>query len=374
MRKGKINMTDVQILDIFYNKIVPEAQKGKIDCYFAVNMAFNLVIDNVEVSKCIELPYDDILIPTLKITNKKIFDGMLIEYVKKAIKFYNPLDFSFLNDMSEIDNKNLNKVKDEYLIKYIISNLFANASFSDFDYPIEFLRFRLAMFDNRIFNYDGELELGYIDSIGARIYVTEEVSPIKSETPYRIRSYLQFDDGYKLYLPEIYAGNSGDKYKLYGIQKTIKSNKIEEESYLKQIRRGFIAKINGAPEHYFLTVMLFLSLCSDKEIEVIPFLVERWNAKTITIYNKSKNDPNFSLLDMEKGQSRIQNNITNILVRYFEKLGSISKGINIHSLPFESDSNFYINIEQDFESRSIAFNEIFELVSEYKNKRNNLGR
>lgn len=367
-------MTDVQILDIFYKKIVPEAQKGKVDCYFTINIAFNLIIDNIEISKCIELPYDDILIPTLKITNKKRFDDMLIAYVKKAINFYNPSDFSFLNDMSEIDNKNLNEVKEEYLIKYIISNLFANASFSDFNYPTEFLRFRLAMFDNRVLNYDEELELGYINSIGARMYVIEEISPIKSETPYRIRSYLQFDDGYKLSLPEIYAGNSGDTYKLYGIQKTIKNDKIEEEPYLKQIRRGFIAKINGAPEHYFLAVMLFLSLCSDKEIEIIPFLVERWNAKTMSMYNKSKNKPDFSLSDMEKEQSRIQNNITNILFRYFEKLGSMSEGINFHSLPFESDSNFYISMGQDFESRSIAFNEIFGLVSEYKNKKNNLGR
>ncbi|MCI8778331.1 MAG: hypothetical protein HFI87_04220 [Bacilli bacterium] len=367
-------MTDAQILDIFYKKIVHEAQKGKVDCYFTINIAFNLIIDNIEISKCIELPYDDILIPTLKITNKKRFDDMLIAYVKKAINFYDPSDFSFLNDMVAIDDKNFNQVKAEYLIKYIISNLFANASFSDFNYPIEFLRLRLAMFDNRILNYDGELELGYIDSIGARIYVTEQVSPIKSETPYSIRSYLQFDDGYKLFLPDIYAGNSGDKYKLYGIQKTAKSNKIEEEPYLKQIRRGFIAKINGAPEHYFLTVMLFLSLCSDKEIEIIPFLVERWNAKTISIYNKSKNNSALSLLDIKKDQNRIQNNITNILILYFEKLEKVSKGINFHSLPFELDSSLYISIEQDFESRSIAFNEIFGLVSEYKNKKNNLGK
>ena len=81
-----------------------------------------------------------------------------------------------------------------------------------------------------------------------------------------------------------------------------------------------------------------------------------------------------SLLDIKKDQNRIQNNITNILIRYFEKLESVSKGINFHSLPFELDSSFYINIEQDFESRSIAFNEIFGLVSEYKNKKNNLGK
>lgn len=367
-------MTDVQILNIFYEKLLLEAQKGKIDCYFTVNMAFNLIVDNKEISKCVGLPYDEILIPTLKITNKKLFDNMLIEYVRKAIKFYNPSDFYFLKDINTKEIENLDKLKEEYLIKYIISTLFANASFSDFDYPIEFLHSRLEMFDNRIINYEGELDLGYIDSIGARIYVKEEVSPIKSETPYRIKSYLQFDDGYKLLLPEIYAGNSNNKYKLYGIQKTIKSNKAEEEPYLKKIRRGFIAKINGAPEHYFLTVMLFLSLCSDKEIEIIPFLVERWNAKIIAVYNKIEKDPNFPLVDIKKGHDRIQHNITNTFIRYFEKLENISDGIDFYSLPFELDNKLHISVKQDFVSRSVAFNEIFKLASEYKNKKNNLGR
>lgn len=133
-------MFDTQILDVFYTKIVPEAQRGKIDCYFTVNIAFNLVIDNQEISKCVELPYKGIAIPTLKVTNKQLFDDMLIKYVKKAREFYNPSDFSFLNDINTSINENIDSVKQEYLIKYIISMLFANASYSDFDFPIEFLR------------------------------------------------------------------------------------------------------------------------------------------------------------------------------------------------------------------------------------------
>lgn len=362
-------MNDAQILDIFYTKIVPEAQKGKIDCYFMMNIAFNLVIDNKEVSQCLELPYDGILIPTLKITNKKLFDSLLIEYVKKAIENYDPLDFSFLSDLDATYIENLDKVKEYYLIKYIICTLFANATFSDFDCPIKFLQSRLAMFDNKILNYDGELDLGYIDSIGARIYVMEEISPIKSETPYRIKSYLQFDDGYKLLLPEIYAGNSGEKYQLYGVQRTAKNDGIDERSYLKQIRKGFIAKINGAPEHYFLAVMLFLSLCSDKEIEVVPFLVQRWNAKRIAIYDKIKRNPSLSFDDKEEEQDKIQNNVTNILIQYFKKLKDTSIGMDFSMVPFELDNNLHINIKEDFESRSIAFNELFRLVSEYKSKK-----
>lgn len=62
-------------------------------------MPFNLTIESKEISKCKELPYEGLLIPTLKITNKKEFDKKLVEYVKKAQYFYNQADFDFLNDL-----------------------------------------------------------------------------------------------------------------------------------------------------------------------------------------------------------------------------------------------------------------------------------
>lgn len=133
-----------------------------------------------------------------------------------------------------------------------------------------------------------------------------------------------------------------------------------------------MSKINGAPEHYFLAVMLFLSLCSDKKIEVVSFLVERWNAKKVTMYNKIKNNRDYSLLELEAEQIRIQNNITDILIRYFTKLEDASKGIDFTVIPFELSNNLNIKINSDFESKSPAFNELFKLVSDYKYKK--LGR
>lgn len=366
-------MLNREILDVFYTKVVPEAQKGKIDCYFMVNTAFNLVINNEEISKCDDLPYDGLLIPTLKITNKELFDDMLVEYVKKARNFYDSSDFSFLNDISVSDNEDLVSLKEEYLTKYIICLLFANASVSDFDNPIEFLRSRIAMFDNKILNHDGELNLGYVDSIGASVYLEEEVSPIQSETPYRIKGYLKFDDDYKLLLPEIYVGDSGNKYQLYGIQKNKNSSSdVDEKSYLKQIRNGFIAKVNGAPEHYFLAVMIFLSLCSDKEIELIPLLIERWNAKAIAMTDKAKKNPNVSLSNLENEQERIQNIRTDIFIRYFTKLSDSCNGLDFSAFPFETDAGMYVNVKPNFESRCIAFNEIFNLVGKFKYQKNNI--
>ncbi len=365
---------DQRILDVFYTQLVPEAKTGKVNCYFIINMAFDLIIDNKEITKCNNLPYNGILIPTLKVTNKELFDEKLVEYVNKAFEIYNPSDFAFLDDLNATEIENLTDIKEEYLIKYIITMLFANASYSDFNYPIEFLNSRISMFENKILNHEGEIELGYLESIGARIYIEEEVSPIRAETPYRIKSYLRFDDGHQLLLPEIYAGCSDEKHHLYGIQKTTKNSETDEHAYLKQIRKGFIAKINGAPEHYFLTVMLFLSLCNDKEIEVVPFLVERWNAKRIAIYNKRKNSGTFSLMEKEKEQESIQTNITDIFIRYFKKLEDVSTGMDFYLVPFELDNNLHIKLAKDFESRSQVFNELFNLANNYKEERNNIRR
>lgn len=361
-------MTDKQILDIFYSQIVKEAQNGKIDCYFTLNIAFDLIINNQKISKCENIPYEGIIIPNLKISNQELFDKLLIQYVKKAIENYSAKDFSFLEDLDLEKLENKEELKKIYLIKYIISTLLANASYTDFNNPIKFLEERINMFDHKIVNDNNEIELGYISSIKARLFFQEEVSSIKSETPYRINSYLLFDDGYKLILPEIYAGNTGTKYILYGIQKTFKNSNLDEREYLKQIRKGFVSKINGAPEHYFIATMLFLSLCSDKEIEVVPFLVERWNAKKIAINNITKNNSTISLEQKEEEQELIQNNITNILIRYFTKLEDASNGINFTSIPFETDDRLCIHIANDFQSKSIAFNEIYELTQNLKNR------
>lgn len=362
-------MTDEQILDIFYTKVIPEAQRGKIDCYFKINMPFNLTIENKEISKCKDLPYEGLFIPTLKITNKKEFDKKLVEYLKKAQTFYNQSDFAFLNDLDrELPEEAASSKKEEYQIKYIICSLFANASFSDFEFPINFLNSRLEMFDNKIIASEEEVDLGYLESIGGRLFIKEDISPIKSETPYRITSHLQFDDGYDLILPEIYAGKTNSQYQLYGIQKTTKNSEIDEKPYLKQIRKGFISKINGAPEHYFLAVMLFLSLCSDKEIEAITFLVERWNAKRIAMTNKASKYLNYSIEDLEKEQDKIQTNITDIFIRYFTKLEDVSTGLDFSVIPLDIDASLHISIKDNFESRSTVFNELFELSKKYKSQ------
>jgi len=361
--ESEVSMLDKRILDIFYNQIVKEAQNGRVDCYFMMNICFNLIIENEQKTFCNNLDYEGLLIPNLRISNQQIFDNLLITYVKQAMELYDKSEFAFLEDLKYMNLEGyINSLKENYLIKYIICSLFANLSYYDFENPIEFLQTRIEMFDNRILNDDLPVDLGYLETIGARLYVIEEKSPIKSETPYRLRGYLEYEDGYKLLLPEVYIGTTQDKYILYGLQKTTKRSEIDETNYIKQIRKGMISKINGAPEHYFLMIMVLLSLCQDKSIEVIPFLVERWNAKRISLYNKK----DISKEEIEVYQESIQNNITNVFMRYFTKLEDVSTGLDFLSVPFEIDDRLHISMDDDFISRAPVFNEIYNKVLEYK--------
>lgn len=357
------SILDKKIIDLFYNQIVKEAQSGRVDCFFMMNICFNLKLSNELVTKCNNLECDGILIPTLQISNKDVFDDLLITYVKKAMEQYDKKEFLFLEDLNYMNlSGNINLIKENYLIKYIICSLLANLSYYDFENPTQFLQARIEMFDNKVLNEDSIVFLGNLETIGAKLYVIEEKSPIKSETPYRLRGYLEYDDGYKLLLPEVYVGKTQDKYQVYGIQKTTKQSDIDEYSYIKQIRKGLISKINGAPEHYFLMIMVLLSFCQDKPIEVIPFLIERWNAKKISLYNKKI----MSKEEMEVYQDNIQNNITNVFIRNFTKLEDVSNGLNFSSIPFDIDDRLHIVMDKDFSSRAPVFNEIYNKVLEYK--------
>lgn len=358
-------MNASEILDIFYNKFIKEAANGKVDCYFTTNIIFNLIVENEEVTKRNSSSYEGVLIPTLKITNKRLFDELLVKYVENAIEYYDESDFFFLNDIEQEQIEN----KEEYLIKYIISTLLANASISDFANPIQFLEERIEMFHNRLLEDDECLDFGYLESIDATLKVIEEKSPITTETPYRLKGELTFSNGHILTLPYVYAAKSNNTYKLYAIQNNKESKNKEESEYLKKIRKGLVAKIKGSPEHYFLSMMIFISICQDAEIELVPFLIERWNAKKISLLDKARRNPNLKKEDLEEMQNKLQTNITDIFIRYITKLQEVTDGIDLVSIPFEIDSNLHIKIDKETKSSAKLFEEILQKYREYnKNK------
>lgn len=349
------------ILDLFYNEIIIEAQLGRIDAFFMMNLIFEVSINNKQITKTSTV-YKDVIIPTLKINNKELFDRLLIEYVNKSINIYNPKNFSFLNDViyteGEEDPKTL---RPKYLIKYIICTLFANASYIDFEDPIKFLQNRISMLEQNILPTQDTINLGYFDSIGASIYIKEEISPIKAETPRRITGYVEYDDGYQLILPEIYMGKTNDKYLIYGIQKTTPKSNIDEKQYIKQIRKGLNSRLYAIPEHYFLAYIISLVLSNDKPIEIVPFLIERWNAKSIALSRDTKHTEE----EKEQYKESMQNKITNDFLRVYLKLMEVTPEINIISYPFEIDDHFHISMLEQPNSKASVMNEFYSRYTDY---------
>ena len=86
--------------------------------------------------------------------------------------------------------------------------------------------------------------------------------------------------------------------------------------------------------------------------------------------NKVSKYTNYSMEDLEKEQDKIQTNITDIFIRYFTKLEDVSTGFDFSVIPLDFDASLHISIKDNFESRSVAFNELFELSRKYKLQRN----
>ena len=340
------------IINAFYEEIVPEASKGKIDAWFKKNLLFSTTVEGKKVTHVNEDDYPELCVTCLNIENKKEFDRLLCEYVDMAINFYN--DGSLERKLEDAPKED----HDRYLYKYIISSLFSNASDFDFLNPISFLNHRIEMFKNRILNEKREI---YLSTIGATLSFSEEKAPIEAETPYSIAGELTFDDGYKLPLPNVYAGVSNDKMFIYGVLS--KSDQYIDKEYLKKIRKGFTSRINGAPEHYFISDMLSLSLSNGMETVIVPFLPQRWNAKRSFILNRKQGEEREAAIEK---QELIQINLTNVLARYYSKLEGISDSLNYTSFPFEEDDKIHLRLDPNEVSKCPVFNELVEY-----NKNNN---
>lgn len=129
-----MKLNSEKILDIFYDNIIYEAQKGRINCLTYYNMVFSTNI--LEENKNYECLIDDdnLLIPTLIIKNKQLFDELLIEYVDKAMNFYDIDNF----DNEILDYKAYDVTDKICQEKVIMTLLFANATYEDFNDPIIF--------------------------------------------------------------------------------------------------------------------------------------------------------------------------------------------------------------------------------------------
>ncbi len=333
------------ILDIFYNHVIKEAQTGRVNCLSYFNILFNTEIQGEVITTANYR--DDLYVPTLIIRNKALFDEYLVYYVKCALEFYDDNNF----DEDILDNKVYDEIDKICKEKVILTLLWSNATSDDFRDPISFLQRRIAFIKNTQENIE---DIGYCDILSSNISIQIKKDKIFNETPFLLNVSLTNGD-YKYELPQVKFGLCDNKLYIYAIQ----NKGMEMNSYTKKMKRllykldenfdrtqdnyelygeGNLADITKS----FLLVaniaVFYLKRYNIDEIVIPSILIERWNAKVIASNLRLKFD--------EQKQNEIQNNITQKLIRTFLRLKYHHETLEITSYPMEFDNCLHLSLHE----------------------------
>lgn len=370
----------MDILDIFYNYIVEEASNGRVNCFVYYNILFETYIEETDTRITSIVPYEHTLVPTLYIRNKRLFDELLQQYVDLCLEFYDEHNFD-----EEIINKEEFNSYGICKEKVIMTLLWSNATYDDFQNPIDFLRKRIAFLESNIGEISHEFEFSPI--LNGSISLEIQKDKIYNETPYQmiIKSINPNDEVYTF--PKIKFGIDNDTIYIYAIQnkeepmigytkrinralykvgegfdKTEDNFELYDSGNLSDISPSFLVSLNMA-------ISYFQSLEFQK-IVVPSILISRWNAKKVGLnyLEQNKKITPLTFQNRLEEQDRIQHNLTEKLLRTFLRLKHHYDCININSLPFEVDSSLHLSINGDYISNNTLLNETAKLVQVNKNR------
>ena len=366
----------MDILDIFYNYVIKEAMNGSINCFIRYCIAFNTYIfeDNEKYISNINIP--NVIIPTLTIKNKQRFNELLIRYVNLCLNFYD--NNNYLQEVIVKEDFDQTRNSKE---KLIMSLLWSNATYDDFEHPEEYLLRRIAFLENyteKKVSFNSEI-------LNGNVSVKVVKDNIHNETPFKLVSSIE-NEGDIYYLPEVKFGICDDTVYFYAIQKkdngvtnynkkinrllykvgegfdSLEDNySIYEEGNLKDISAPFLVALN-------IAINYFNSLGYDK-FNASSILISRWNAKKIIVHLKNKAN---LLKDGEESklleeQDIIQKNITDKFLRTFLRLSHHYPSIEVTSYPFDTDSYLHLNISGKLISNNTLLNDLGSKINNGNN-------
>jgi len=334
-----------------FNEIMNEALTGRINCFFYFNMLFNTKIPELNIDKKVE---SDKFIPTLIIKNITTFNTLLTKYVEKCLEFYK--NDKYLTEI--VDNRTK--------IKLIMTLLWSNATIEDFNNPENYLSKRLSFLENDL-NYlikENKISIPILNSI---LRINVKKSLIVNETPYYIELILQNEENNEEYhLPNTYLGLDSERCYIYAMQ--TKKQK-EENKHSKKINR-LLYKINDnmndedlkdVTMSFVLAANMILAILKNNDInniQVVPILITRWNAKAST----------YDSLEKENEHNLLQANITDKFLRTFQRLVFHHSSINIESYPYELDTNMHLSINGENICNNSLLEETFNVFNKTKTK------
>jgi len=358
-----------RVLDIFYNQIIKEATKGRINCYLYFNMPFSTFIGETnELYKCEFKNSNELLIPTLMIKDKNLFNKLLIEYTNLALEFYN--DYNYPEEILNYKMYESDKICKE---KVILATLWSNATVEDFVNPIGFLEKRISFLKNNLTN----IEAGYSETLKGNIAIKFTKDNLLNETPYQMEITLTNEINEIYFFPKIKLGIDKNKAYIYAIQ----NKEQDKTNYVKKVNRN-LYKINenfqddyeednlkDVTPSFVVATNICLSYLKQLDVEevLVPnILIERWNAKSMAIMIKSK----LKKLTLKETKEELdkQNNIwTNInekLIRTFKRLNYHHESIKILSEPFLVDSFLHVEIDDYIKCNNPLLEETFNVFEE----------
>lgn len=375
------DMMSEEILDIFYNYIVREASTGRVSCFLDYSVLFNTyIVDAYEKHTCdVEIPHT--LIPTLIIKNRERFNELLIRYVELCLSFYN--EDNYLTEILDREEYDEHRTCPE---KLIMTLLWSNATYEDFENPEEYLKKRIAFLESSV--RETSLETDYSEFLSGKINLNIMKDNIHNETPYKMVIEMENDEGEKYTFPEVKFGIYNDQVYFYAIQNNSDNNSsyakkinrllfkvgegfdassdnydIYNEGNLKDISASFLVALNIA--------INYLNSLGYQKLSASSILITRWNAKKVILdAKKSRNMINEKeeqeLLDK---QEIIQKNLTEKFLRTFLRLVHHYSNLEVSAYPFDIDSNLHLDITGELISNNTLLNETARLV---KNDNKNL--
>lgn len=373
-------------INVFYDEIINEASTGRVDCFFMMNLLFSTYLK--EENKTIEGKKDDdgrYLIPTLVIKNKEIFNKLLTEYLALAktkydlTKYYETLEFDDIENPEHIINK------------LILTTLWANATYDDFNWSEEFLRKQILFLkDNTFSEYNEPTIIGYSEMLGGYLEIENIPEPILNETPTSLKiSLIEPKTNERYTFPLVRYGIKDDKCYIYAVQKNKKFDvdnnfKKKVNRRLFKIGENFDTK-NDTYENYkegnlkdvsasfVVASNIVLGLLSSKGINdiVVPsILIERWNAKekNIVLRSKKEEKPKEYIETNKDEHNGIQSNLTEKLLRTFLRIVSHNNTFEVIAYPFDIDSSLHIRTCSELDCNNSLLNETF-LIGEKVNSK-----
>jgi len=342
-------------------------------------MPINYVTDEKDVIVNGDLP-----IINLKNKNLELFKDILAEYVRTYFA-------SEKNWANPITNCN----SEEEKIVHAIATLWLNATYGDYENPIQFIS-RYAQFvkDKTFDEFCDGIKINKVQTLrNCEIEIKKAEQEEFQETPDAIIFTIQIKDkeGKKIEkkLPRIAYGIADSKAYIYGIQ----GYPIQEDDpEMKKINRNRykVNNMENIPEDYinvykkqepyaYISLFTFLVMLKEKGITTVimpSYLPLRYEGKEIGLMERARElteqvetskERKEALKQIEhevNNHQRVQYNITNKFLSYMSRMECDVPGIEIKQMPDENNLGMVIDISKmnPDEESTIIFYEIAKKI------------